>query len=73
MADFRSGVAKYVTGHAVVAATFPVDFKGACDVSCVQCKFFRRTARICGLTGEISEYPEKYIGSKCPLTFEMEE
>ena len=71
MANFESGVKTYVIGKAVVKAHFPVDFKGNADVCCTQCFYFRDASKRCGLTGEISEYPSKYVGSFCPL--EMEE
>lgn len=69
MAIFDSGVASYVIGRAVVEVGFPVDFRGNPDVRCEQCKFLNRTGRSCQLNKEIVEYPEKYIGSKCPLEF----
>lgn len=64
-----NGVSRYIIGTTEVKATFPVDLKGKPDVSCNQCKFFRRTAQLCGLNGEICEYPQKYIGTNCPLNF----
>lgn len=69
MADFSSGVKRYVKAVAVVEVSFPVDFKDSMDVNCYQCKFFSRQSGICQLTKEISEYPQKYIGSHCPLEF----
>lgn len=70
MSRFESGVASYIHGTATVTATFPVDLRGSADVCCMQCFFYRESARRCGLTGLISEYPNKYIGSNCPLIFE---
>ena len=70
---FKTGVSRYIVGTATVKATFPVDLKGNPDVSCNQCRFFRRTAQLCGINGEICEYPQKYIGTQCPLNFESEE
>lgn len=67
MPDFQSGVASYIHAKAEVRVHFPVDFKGNADISCAQCFFFREASRRCGLTGEISEYPQKYVGSTCPL------
>ena len=69
MANFESGVAGYVNAEAVVRVSFPVDFKGREDVNCYQCPYFRRNYQTCGLNGAICEYPQKYIGSKCPLVF----
>lgn len=65
--SFESGVSSYVIGTAVVEVSFPVDRKGNSDVSCSQCFFYREASRRCGLTGQISEYPNKYVGSHCPL------
>ena len=65
--SFESGVSSYVIGTAVVEVSFPVDRKGNADVSYSQCFFYREASRRCGLTGQISEYPNKYVGSHCPL------
>ena len=69
MADFSSGVKRYVKAVAVVEVSFPVDFKDSMDVNCYQCDFFSRQSGICQLTKKVSEYPQKYIGSHCPLEF----
>ncbi len=68
MPNFDSGVKGYIKATATVVVTFPVDFKDNADITCYQCKFFSRTNGICQLTKEISEFPQKYIGSHCPLT-----
>lgn len=67
MANFTSGVQSYIMTSATVEVGFPVDFHGNADICCHQCKFYRRNYRNCGLNGEICEYPEKYVGSHCPL------
>ena len=67
MANFESGVASYVHGRATVDVYFPVDQRGNADISCTQCFFFREASRRCGLNGEVSQYPSKYVGSNCPL------
>ena len=72
MADFSSGVKAYITGECVVKIHFPVDFKDNADVNCYQCNMFSRNNGICQLTKEVSEYPTKYIGSRCPLNFDGE-
>lgn len=72
MSDFESGVKAYITGECNVKAHFPIDWKDNASVNCCQCKFFSRTSGICYLTKEISEYPQKYIGSCCPLNFSGE-
>lgn len=73
MPEFSRGVKEYIHAHAIVEVTFPVDFRGNADINCHQCKYYRRNYRSCGLNGEICEYPDKYIGSHCPLTFYIEE
>ena len=67
MANFDTGVKSYIKGYAVVEVAFPVDWKDNPDVSCYQCQFFSRNTGMCQLTKTISEYPQKYIGSNCPL------
>lgn len=64
---FESGVASYVDGVAMVRVHFPVDARGVADISCKQCYYYRSTTRRCALNGQIVEYPEKYVGSQCPL------
>lgn len=66
-ANFDSGVKRYITGYAVVEVGFPVDWRDNPDISCKQCKFFSRSTGRCNLTQEVSEYPDKYVGSHCPL------
>ena len=68
MSAFESGVSRYLTGSATVVAHFPVDSRGKADVCCDQCRFL--FGRRCSLTGEVSNYPGKYIGEFCPLDFE---
>ena len=72
MADFSSGVKAYITGKCEVQIHFPVDFKDNAEINCYQCKMFSRNTGICQLTKEISEYPTKYRGSRCPLVFDGE-
>lgn len=72
MANFDSGVKAYITGECTVKVHFPIDFKDNADVSCYQCKFFSRASGICYLTKEISEYPQRYVSSQCPLDFSGE-
>ena len=72
MADFSSGVKAYITGKCEIQIHFPIDWKDNADVNCYQCKMFSRNTGVCQLTKEISEYPTKYIGSKCPLNFDGE-
>lgn len=72
MSDFSSGVKAYITGETTVKVHFPIDYKDNADVSCYQCKYFSRASGICYLTKEISEYPQRFIGSTCPLDFSGE-
>lgn len=73
MANFDSGVKAYIVGECTVKVHFPIDWKDNADVSCCQCKFFSRNSGLCNLTKEISEYPEKFIASTCPLNFNEQE
>ncbi len=73
MANFDTGIKEYIVAHATVTVCFPVDWKGNADICCDQCFFFRRNYKTCGLNGEVCEYPNKYVGSCCPLTPETEE
>lgn len=67
MANFDSGVKKFIKAQATVTVYFPVDMKDRADINCMVCNFFNRTSGRCVLTQEISEYPKNYIGSNCPL------
>ena len=67
MANFDSGVKRFIKAQATVTVFFPVDMKDRADVNCYQCNFFSRQSGICQLTKEVSEYPQKCIGSNCPL------
>lgn len=67
MANFESGVKRYVTATATVTVSFPVDFKNNVAANCYQCQFFSRQNGVCQLTKKISEYPQQYVGSNCPL------
>ena len=58
------------SGEATVDVFFPVDKRGAADVCCYQCWYFRRNYQTCGLNGEICQYPSKFVGSMCPLKLE---
>ena len=72
MPNFDSGVQGYIEGECIVKIYFPVDWNGKADVNCYQCNMFSRNNGICQLTKKISEYPTKYLGSNCPLTFDGE-
>lgn len=73
MANFDSGVAGYITGRAVVEVHFPIDYKGREDVKCLHCQYLSSNMRTCQLNKRPVHYPEKYLGSECPLRFEATE
>lgn len=70
MANFETGVARYIHAVAKVSVHFPVDFAGHSDISCYQCPFFSRSACLCQLTKQVVNYPQKYVGTECPLEVE---
>lgn len=67
MPNFDNGVARYIIGEATVRVAFPVDFKGNAEIACKHCKFYVRATQRCGLNQEIVNFPEKYVGTNCPL------
>jgi hypothetical protein len=73
MADFSSGVKRYIKGQTVITVFFPVNDQNVKDVCCYQCELFNRSTGKCLLTGKVSEYPSRHIGGECPLTFIDEE
>ena len=73
MANFESGISRYITGYACVSNAFPVDLRGNATICCEVCRFYRAASRRCGLTDEVVSYPGKYVGGRCPLEMEGEE
>lgn len=69
---FESGVKRYIRGSAKVEVFFPVDWKENSAISCNMCKFFSRSTGKCYLTQEVSEYPQHYVGSHCPLEIDID-
>ena len=67
MPKFENGVAGYVIGRAMVEVAFPIDFKGNEEVACKHCPFYIRATQRCALNQEVVNFPEKYVGVKCPL------
>ena len=67
MANFDSGVARYIFGKVTLRVGFPVDFRGNAEIACKHCKFFMKAVQKCGLNQEIVNYPERYVGVNCPL------
>ena len=72
MPTFDTGVSSYIKGVATVENYFPVDNKGNPDLSCEQCKFFMVRMNRCALNYELCNYPQKYLGTHCPLYFPEE-
>ena len=67
MANFDSGVARYVIGIATVTVGFPVDNRGNAEIACKHCQFYIRATQRCAINQEIVHYPERYVGANCPL------
>lgn len=67
MADFSSGVKRFIKARAVVEVGFPVDWRDNPEIACKHCNFFVRATQRCGLTQQIVNYPDHYIGTCCPL------
>lgn len=67
MADFSSGVKRFIKAQATVTVFFPVDWRDNPEIACKHCNFFVRATQRCGLNQQIVNYPEKYIGDSCPL------
>ena len=72
MANFDSGVKRYIIGTCQIKVGFPVDNRDRADVSCNQCRFYSRSTKSCKLNNQLCYYPETHIGAYCPLTFESE-
>lgn len=72
MANFDSGVCRYIEAKATVRVSFPVDWNGKAEIACKHCPFFVRSTMRCGLNQSVVNFPEKYVGEFCPLQ-EVEE
>lgn len=70
---FETGVKGYVKGTFTVVVNFPIDWNGTADVRCRHCPFLSSNERLCQLTKDVVQYPNKYIGAMCPLKFEERE
>lgn len=73
MANFDSGVKEFIKCRAEVRVNFPVDWKGKSEIACKHCNFFVRATQRCGLTQQIVNYPDYYVGNDCPLEVIEEE
>lgn len=67
MANFESGVKSYVKARAVVAVSFPVDYKDRAEIACKHCPYLSSNNRMCQLNKEPVAYPDRYVGQNCPL------
>ena len=70
MANFDSGVSRYIKTKAGVFQAFPVDWRGSVEIACKHCNYFDRAKQRCNLTLQVVNYPEKYVGECCPLEIE---
>ena len=67
MANFDDGVSRYIKARAVVEVGFPVDWRGSVEIACKHCDFFLKNSSRCGLNHHVVNFPERYVGSECPL------
>ena len=69
---FESGVKGYIVGKCIISVNFPIDWNDKETINCSLCKYYVPSARTCSLTKEVSEFPQKFVGSHCPLDFSGE-
>ena len=67
MANFDDGVKGYVKAKATVEVYFPIDWRGSVEIACKHCPFYVRANQRCGLNQAVVNYPDKYVGTHCPL------
>ena len=67
MANFDSGVQRYIKTKATVYVSFPVDWRGSTEIACKHCNYFDRAKQKCNLTLQVVNFPERFVGSSCPL------
>lgn len=68
-----SGVSRFVTCTCTVTVNFPVDDKGREYVACRYCPYYSSNSRFCQLNKEIPAFPDKYVGTHCPLKIPEQE
>lgn len=73
MANFDSGVKKFIKGRVTLEVGFPVDWRDNPEIACKHCNFFVRATQRCGLNQQIVNFPERYVGEYCPLEIVIEE
>lgn len=71
MADFKSGVKRFIGGKTEVIVKFPVDFKDNADICCEQCPYLSSNKRMCQINKQIVHYPARFVGVNCPLKIEI--
>ena len=67
MANFETGISGYVKATATVEVHFPIDWRGSIEIACKHCPFYVRATQRCGLNQAVVNFPEKYVGTDCPL------
>ena len=67
MANFDSGVKRYIRAYAVVEVSFPVDWKDNAEIACKHCPYYVRATQRCALNQAVVNYPDRYVGNECPL------
>ena len=67
MANFETGVSRYIKATATVDVYFPVDLKGNVYICSDACQFYRKSSSRCGLTNEPMLWSGRYVGGDCPL------
>ena len=73
MSALDNGVKEFIITRAVITVGFPVSFSGVVEQNCYHCKYFTHSSGVCQLTKEVSEFPQRYVGSHCPLEIVEEE
>lgn len=67
MANFDSGVKRYIKARAVVEVFFPVDWRDSMEIACKHCQFYDRAKQRCWLNQQVVNFPDRYVGDACPL------
>lgn len=67
MSSLDNGVKAFLMTQTVITVGFPIGFSGQVEQNCFHCKFFTHSSGVCQLTKEVSEFPQRYVGSHCPL------
>lgn len=67
MANFDTGVSGYIKATATVEVYFPIDWRGSVEIACKHCPFYVKATQRCGLNQQVVNFPEKFVGSNCPL------